>query len=282
MTITVQARGAGAAAGPRPAPWLSHRETNQPATVRRCAPGPCLSVLIADGDVSARQRLRSLLAETRGVRCVGHVALGSAVTAAVVELQPDVVFLGARLSGLSGLDVLPHLSTRTATIVTAPTGDHAARALDLGALDYLVTPIQPDRVIKALSRARAHLWDRGVETAGGGPARSVPCFRRLFVQDGDVTVPLLAAAVERIEAADDAVFVVASGKTYVMTVPLQWIERRLEPRTFVRVHRSHIVNLDHVVSWVPYGESRIRITFRSGATLLTSRQRSTVLRMWGR
>jgi two-component system LytT family response regulator len=80
----------------------------------------------------------------------------------------------------------------------------------------------------------------------------------------------------------DYVLVHAGGRAFRVNLPLADLERRLDPRLFVRVHRSHVVNLDHVASWVPYDGSRFQITLRSGATLMASRQRSRMLRELGR
>jgi two-component system LytT family response regulator len=118
--------------------------------------------------------------------------------------------------------------------------------------------------------------ERAREVTASGP------LRRLFVRDGSRIVPLAASAVERIEACDDFVIVHGSTRTYRMNLTLAGVERRLDARLFVRVHRSHLVNLDHVVAMTPYDGSRFQITLRSGHTLIASRQRSRLLRQPGR
>jgi two-component system LytT family response regulator len=90
------------------------------------------------------------------------------------------------------------------------------------------------------------------------------------------------SAVERVEACDDFVIVHAGSRAFRMNLPLTDLEERLDPRAFVRVHRSHLVNLDHVASMAPYDGSRFEIRLRSGATLVSSRQRSRALRELGR
>ena len=90
------------------------------------------------------------------------------------------------------------------------------------------------------------------------------------------------SAVERIEACDDFVIVHAGPRAFRMNVPLSELQERLDARTFVRVHRSHVVNLDHVTGMSPYDGSRFEITLRSGTRLVASRQKSRDLRALGR
>jgi two-component system LytT family response regulator len=109
------------------------------------------------------------------------------------------------------------------------------------------------------------------ETLTSSPAR-------LFVRDGGHVVPIRTKDITRLEAADDSVIVHASGRRYRMNVPLHDLEHRLDTSQFVRVHRSHVVNLDHVVSLAPYDGSRFQIKLRDGTELTASRQRSRLLR----
>ena len=102
--------------------------------------------------------------------------------------------------------------------------------------------------------------------------------RRLFVREGGRILPLRSLTVERLEACDDFVYVYAAGRRYRVNAPLSELEQRLDPAVFVRIHRSHIVNLDHVVAWSPYDGSRYEVRLRDGTVLTASRQRSRMLR----
>jgi two-component system LytT family response regulator len=141
-------------------------------------------------------------------------------------------------------------------------------------------PFGFERFGRALERARPLLErhagtataERVQEVLGSG---EIP---RLFVREGGQIVPLRVSSIEWFEACDDYVVVHARGRESRINLTLSALEQRLDPRVFVRVHRCHIVNMDHVASWTPYDGSRFQITLRTGATLLASRQRSRVLR----
>jgi two-component system LytT family response regulator len=94
-------------------------------------------------------------------------------------------------------------------------------------------------------------------------------------------IPLRSADVIRLEAADDFVHVYTSGRRYRMGIPLHQIEQRLDPSQFIRVHRSHVVNIDHVATLVPYDGSRFQVRMRDGTDIVASRQCSKALRELG-
>jgi two-component system LytT family response regulator len=154
----------------------------------------------------------------------------------------------------------------------------------VGAVDYLLKPFGRERFSKALERARPQL-ERHAGTGSASRATEMlgkGVLRRLYVRDGSRIVPVPTSTVERVEACDDFVLIHSGGRAFRMNLPLSDLEERLDPRVFVRVHRSHLVNLDHVTSIVPYDGSRFEITLRTGATLVASRQKSRTLRALGR
>jgi len=101
------------------------------------------------------------------------------------------------------------------------------------------------------------------------------------VRESGRLIPVKTSEVVRFEACDDFVYVHTIGHRYRMGVPLQQIETRLDPSQFVRIHRSHIVNMDHVASMVPYDGSRLRIRLRDSTEITASRQCSRALRDLG-
>jgi two-component system, LytTR family, response regulator len=240
--------------------------------------------LIVEDEPLARRRLRELIQDVPWLHCLGEATNARAAIAAIDELQPDLVFLDVQLPGVSGIEVLSRVRHSPAVIFTTAHSQFAVTAFELAALDYLLKPFGRDRFSRAMERARPLLeregdhgaTERAREVLAQGP---IP---RLYVREADRIVPIRVASIERLEACDDYVIVHASGRTFRVNLTLSDLERRLDPRLFVRAHRSHIVNLDHVASWTPYDGSRYQISLRSGATVVASRQRSRVLCDLGR
>jgi two-component system LytT family response regulator len=211
---------------------------------------------------------------------VGEAATGRAAIAAIEEVEPDLVFLDIRLPGMSGLDVLQRLERAPAVMFTTAYDQYAVAAFEIGAIDYLLKPFGRERFQRALERARPFL-DRQLGSAAAERAREVQGagpVARLFLRDGGRIVPVPVAAIERFEACDDFVVVHAGGKRYRLHLQLTDLEARLDPARFVRIHRSHMVNFDHVASLTPYDGSRFHVSLLSGVTIVASRQRSKVLR----
>ena len=243
-----------------------------------------ITALIVEDEPLARRRLRELIRDVPWVHCIGEAVNGRTAVAAIDELQPDLVFLDVQLPGCSGVDVLSRVRHAPAVIFTTAHDQFAVTAFELGAVDYLLKPFGRDRFGRALDRARP-LLERQDGGAAAERAREVLAdgpIPRLFVREAGRIVPVRVASIERLEACDDYVIVHAGGRRFRVNLPLSDLERRLDPHAFVRVHRSHVVNLDHVSSWAPYDGSRFQITLRSGATIMASRQRSRVLRDLGR
>jgi len=243
-----------------------------------------VTALIVEDEPFARRRLRELMREAPWLHCLGEATNGRAAIAAIDEMQPDLVFLDVQLPGCSGIDVLSRVRHTPAVIFTTAHDQFAVTAFELGAIDYLLKPFGRERFARALERARpllerqsgAATTERAREVLTEGP---IP---RLFVREAGRILPIKVAAIEWLQACDDYVIVHAGGRQLRVNLPLSDLERRLDPLVFVRVHRSHVVNLDHVASWTPYDGSRFQITLRSGTTLMASRQRSRVLRDLGR
>jgi len=243
-----------------------------------------VTAFVVEDEPLARQRLRELINGADWLEFVGEAATGRAAVGAIDEAQPDLVFLDVRLPDGSGIDVLSRIAHRPAVIFTTAYDQYAVTAFELGAVDYLLKPFGRERFSRAVERARPHLereaGSRAVDRAAEMLGKDAP--RRLYVRDGSRIVPIAVSAVERVEACDDFVLVHSGRRAFRMNLPLSDLESRLDRRTFVRVHRSHLVNLDHIASMTPYDGSRLELTLRSGATLVASRQRSRTLRDLGR
>lgn len=239
-------------------------------------------VLIADDEPVARAGLRHMLAGIDWVTCVGEAASGPATVDAINTLKPELVFLDIQMPGLLGTEVLRQTKHQPHVVFTTAFAQHAVTAFELGALDYLLKPFGPDRLATTLERVRAALgepappsFDRLQEALGKGP------ISRLFVRSGGSIIPVAVSSVSWFEARGDYVAAHVGPVRHVLHVSLNRLEARLDPERFVRIHRTHIVNLDHVAAFRRQGKRRLVAELTDGTRLAVSRSRAQELRGLG-
>lgn len=242
-----------------------------------------VSVLIADDEPVARAGLRDMLAATEWVTCVGEASHGPGAVQAINRLKPELVFLDIQMPGLLGTDVLQHVEHQPFVVFTTAYAQHAVTAFELGALDYLLKPFGPVRFAAAMERVKAaigepsahHAFDRLREATSSAP------MSRLFVRQGDALVPVTVASVSWFEADGDYVAAHTGRSRHLLHVSLARLESRLDPKQFVRIHRTHIVNLGHVKAFRRQGKGQLVAELTDGTTLAVSRNRAQELRLLG-
>lgn len=246
-----------------------------------------LRVLVVDDEPLARRRLAALLHDVPWARQVGEAEDGQSALEAVLRLRPDIVLLDIQMPELSGIQVLERLrglDPAPAVVYTTAHDQYAVTAFELEAVDYCLKPFGARRLLTALERARHAVATN--DTAGalkrarsvlGGPSAIVP-LERIFVRDGNAVIPLPLDSIERVEAQDDYVMIHTAGRRYLVSLRVANLEARLPNPPFLRVHRSHIVNLDHVERMVTLDDSRFEVRLKSGAKVPVSRVRSQEIR----
>jgi two-component system LytT family response regulator len=244
--------------------------------------------LVIEDEPLARRQLRELAADVPWLSFVGEAEDGAAAVRAIDELRPDLVFLDIRMPELSGLEVLERVEHEPAVIFTTAFDQYAVAAFELGALDYLLKPFGRERFLAAVERARRalgterdHESDHDASTLARTRAAlgaTTGPMERIFVRDRGRIIPIPVREIERLEAEDDYVAVYARGRRFLVYLPLGEFERRLDPERFLRVHRSHVVNLDFVTALVPFDAARLQVEMRDGTKLMASRARSRELR----
>jgi len=240
-------------------------------------------VLIVEDEPLARRRLRELLDEIEWLECVGEAETGALGVEMIDSLHPDLVFLDIQLPELDGLEVMRRIQHQPAVIFTTAYDRYAVSAFEFEALDYLLKPFGADRLQVALERARRMLRDPDAPPVRERVARAFEAPRdapltTFFVRDQGRLVPVHTREIERLEADDDYVRVHTRGRVHLVYLTLNDFERRLDPASFLRIHRGHIVNLDFVSHLVPYDGSRIQVEMRDHTKILASRARSKELR----
>jgi two-component system, LytTR family, response regulator len=236
--------------------------------------------LIAEDEPQARRTLRAYLEGVDWIELAGEASDGALAVRLVDELEPDLLFLDVRLPELTGLQVIERIRHRPALVFTTAHDRFAVAAFELGALDYLLKPFGADRFARMLERVRAHI-DMPVDPDAVERTRlalGAPPLRRLFARSGARIVPIPVESIRRIQAAGDYAEVHCAAGRFLLQVSLGELLARLDQERFRQVHRSHIVNLDHVDDMKPYDERRLMITVKGGDQILASRKASEELR----
>ena len=251
-----------------------------------------IRVLVVDDEPLARERLLDLLAHEPGVEVVGTAENGAAAVEAIRSRHPDLVFLDVQMPGKTGLDVVRDIGADAmpATIFVTAFDQYALRAFELAALDYLVKPFDDERFEQAFARAR-----RLIELRDMGKLREQ--LLAVLQQSGAADQPTQAAtstspyleriAVEmrgkvRVVPVDQIDYITASGpyaelhtgdRTHIIRETMQTLEERLDPRQFIRIHRSAIVRLSLVDSLLRGAGGDYEVQLKGGLRLPVSRSR---------
>jgi two-component system LytT family response regulator len=233
-----------------------------------------LRVVIVDDEELARRGLRRDLAADPGVEVVAECADGFEAVRVVSEAKPDIVLLDIQMPRLDGFEVLELIDPAAAVVFVTAHDEHAVRAFEVNAVDYLLKPVDPDRLMKALARARERLARREPMPVAALTAAARPpgtSLSRILVRDGPRVHVLPVESVDYVEAQDDYVAIHAGGRSHLKQQPIAQLESALDPGRFVRIHRSYILNLDRLARIELYAkDSRVAI-LRDGSRLPLSR-----------
>lgn len=254
-----------------------------------------MRALVVDDEPMARRTMRRLLASTEGIECVGET-WGPEAVAAIRECTPDVVFLDVRMPGLDGFELLERIPDEHLPLVVFVTAfdEYAVRAFEVRALDYLVKPFGDERFREVVARLRermsrdrsADLRRRMVRRAAEAAASAEAVERaehdpgdrplrtgRLVIRGTGGAVVVRHGEIDWLEAVGSYVRVHAGDLARLIRTSLTELERELDGRTFCRIHRSSIVNLDRVREVEPLGHGDALVRLDDGTELRVSRSR---------
>jgi two-component system LytT family response regulator len=235
-----------------------------------------LRVLVADDELLARRRVIRLLSAIDAIEVVGECESGDAVVTRVREGGVDVVLLDVQMPGLTGIEVAELLPDDGPMIVLCTAyAEHAVDAFDLGAIDYIVKPVEAARLKKAIDRVRVRRDGRRVETRSVEPARAL---ERLAIPTRSGIVLLDPAAITHATLDGELVTIHSSEGAFLSDDPLADLLAQLPADRFERVHRRAIVNLEQVVRLEPLDSGGFLAHVRGGETVEVSRQSARELR----
>lgn len=250
-----------------------------------------IRVAIVDDEELARERMRTLLSEHTDIEVVAECADGAEALRAIDDKNPDLVFLDVQMPEVDGFEVVEALErgdptgndsngkTPAIVFVTAH-DDHALKAFEIHALDFLLKPFDEARFEKTLSRARRHM-QQSRETVDARLLALLEDLRterrghrqsdRLIVKSGGRVFFLRTEEIDWVEAAGNYVRLHARSESHLLRESMKNMEARLDPNTFVRIHRSAIVNIDRVKELEPWFHGEYIVIMRDGTRLTASR-----------
>jgi two-component system, LytTR family, response regulator len=239
--------------------------------------------LVVDDEPIARAGLRAMLLAFEWIDVIGEAADGESAAKAIDALRPELVFLDVQMPGLFGTEVLRRIERQPYIIFTTAFAEYAVTAFELGAVDYLLKPFGPGRLSAAMERVRAAIGEPatvGALERLSGALASGP-ISRLFIRLGGNLVPLPVADVAWFEADGDYVIAHTARNSHTLHLSLNRLEQRLDAKRFLRVHRTHIVNLDHVRAFKRDLRGNLEAEMVDGHRLPVSRTRAQALRRLG-
>jgi two-component system LytT family response regulator len=235
-----------------------------------------IRVLVVDDEAPARQRLVDLLRNDPQVAGVVEAENGIAAVDALQQQHPDLVFLDVQMPELDGLGVIDAIGAEQMplTVFVTAYDQHAIRAFEANALDYLLKPFSDERYEATMARVRARVDGRALQEFNQRMLKlvsSAPPLDRLVVKSGGTTRFVRVVDIDWIEAAGVYVNLHVAGKELLYRAALNDLAARLDPMRFVRIHRSALVNIDSIVQLDPISHGEFEVVLKHGSRARVSR-----------
>jgi two-component system LytT family response regulator len=248
------------------------------------SPSEGLRVVVADDETPARQRIIDLLRRDSQVATIVEASDGLSAVDIIQNRRPDLVFLDVQMPELNGLEVIAEVGAdrMPLTVFVTAYDEHAIRAFETNALDYLLKPFSDERFEMTMARVSVRMDERSVREFGrrilrmvsASPARDLP-LDRLVVKSGGSTRFVPVADIDWIEAAGVYANLHVGGKELLYRAALNELAERLDPVRFVRIHRSAIVNIESILRLEPISHGEFEVILKDGS-------RSRISRTWRR
>jgi two-component system, LytTR family, response regulator len=240
-----------------------------------------IHVLVADDELPARQRLVDLLRRDDQVASVSEAADGQTAVEMIQRQNPDLLFLDVQMPELDGLAVIDAIGAveMPLTVFVTAFDQHAIRAFEANALDYLLKPFSDERFEATMCRAKARLDERSMKEFGqrvmkmvsAAPASPERRLDRLVVKAAGTTRFVRVIDIDWIEAAGVYVTLHVGGKELLYRAALNDLAEKLDPRRFVRVHRSALINIESVLQLEPISHGEFEAVLKNGSRTRVSR-----------
>jgi two-component system LytT family response regulator len=228
-------------------------------------------VVIIDDEEAGRKLIKEYLVDYKQLILVGEANNGVDAIQLINKFRPDLIFLDIQMPGMTGFEVLGHLEEIPRIIFSTAYDQYALKAFEIHAVDYLLKPYTKERFKAAIEKA-----NKEDQSDQAGPlVESVLMDKqefpsRILVQSGKKLITIAVSNIQRIEAEGDYSKLVLAERSHLSNYGISKLENRLDPNTFVRVHRSSIINLNHIDS-VEKHTSSYDVKMKNGDVVRVSR-----------
>lgn len=246
-----------------------------------------IQAVLADDEVLARQKLRQLLREFPEIEVAGEGASAAETISLVRATKPDLLFLDVRMPDMDGFDVIGELSAAgdpvmPSIIFTTAYDKYALRAFEIHAVDYLLKPFTLDRFRSATQRALDHIKAsrQNPESAAPKSPSGTPYTTRIVFKSKGRILFLPVSEICWIGAEENYVRICTQSETHLLRETMTHLEEKLDPSTFLRVHRSSIVNLQYVKEVRPEIDGEYGVHLLNGQKIPMSRTYRSRIKNW--
>ena len=233
-----------------------------------------IKAIIVDDEELARSLVREYLSAHPAVKIAAECANGFEAVKAVTELKPDLMFLDIQMPKLSGFEVLELLEEPPAVIFVTAFDQYALKAFDVHAADYLLKPYGKERFSQALQKALDKIEQKNPSKTKEILTDVRPAgerLERILIKEGSKVLVIPSEKIDYIEAQDDYISVRSEGKSHLKMQRMSDVESQLDPRRFVRIHRSYILNIDRLSKLELYAKDSRTAVLKDGTQLPVSR-----------
>lgn len=242
-----------------------------------------MKILIADDEPLARERIREMLKNEAGIELIAEAQNGGETVKNIETLKPDIVFLDIHMPDADGFEVLEKLDRATlsqipAIIFVTAFDQHALRAFEFHALDYLLKPFDRERFAKTLDRAKAQIKNRAEDDSNRRildlleQMNSAPEYLDWLTVKKDERIKLFKVEdIQWVEAQGNYVLLKFEENSELMRETMDELEKQLDPRTFVRIHRSTIINVNFIKELQVWKRGEYRVLMLGGQPFTLSR-----------
>src|SRR5262249_17370441 len=254
---------------------------------------PMLRAYLVDDELPALKRLTRLLAATGRVEIVGSTTNPTTAIESISSDLPDVLFLDIQMPGLNGFDLLASLKRQPIVIFTTAYDQYALKAFEVNSVDYLLKPIEPEQLERALRKLEQLQGGQRPQWLGQPQLRALleelsrtlrdpaaAALERIPVRVGERTRFLEVSRITHFFAQGRLTFAASEGKTYCVDWPISELEQKLGPSRFIRIHRGTLLNLDWLDELIPWFTGRLaaRLKDEKRSELTVARDRVRALK----